>query len=81
MAAYPCGSAGAGIVVSGRRRLSARVQAPNARTQRPRRWGLAGAAYGRHSACWRGRQAPFSWEEATHWVMKFMPSTPSQTFG
>ena len=27
------------------------------------------------------RHAPFSAELATHWVMKFIPSTPSATFG
>src|SRR5437868_3529814 len=34
-----------------------------------------------HSACFSGRHAPFSFELATHCVMKFIPSTPSATFG
>jgi adenosylcobinamide-phosphate synthase len=38
-------------------------------------------AYARQSGCLSGFQAPFSFELATHWVMKFMPSTPSATLG
>ena len=39
------------------------------------------AFYTRQRGCFKSFQAPPSLELATHWVMKFMPSTPSATFG
>ena len=37
--------------------------------------------HARHSGCFSGSQWPSCLELATHWVMKFMPSTPSATLG
>ena len=35
----------------------------------------------RHSGCFSDTHCPSLCELSTHWVMKFMPSTPSATFG
>src|SRR5207248_1160499 len=50
--------------------------------------GLGGGAYSRrappqdrHSGCFKFSHAPWPLELATLWAMKFMPSTPSATFG
>src|SRR5262249_20507083 len=35
----------------------------------------------RHNGCFSDSHAPFCFELATAWVIKFMPSTPSAMFG
>ena len=42
---------------------------------------IAPEAYDRHAACFKLTHCPPSLLEATHCVTKFMPSTPSKTFG